>query len=80
MVSTFFFSSIASNGHSDVSLDVTNYMSAKPATVGKSLYTTEDHFVNYPMGEIRLSLESSDISIPSHLQTADELDEWIMSL
>lgn len=48
--------------------------------VRSQVFTSPDCFSNYPMEEVNLSLQSGDISIPSHLQTAEELDEWLMSL
>lgn len=43
------------------------------------VFTSPDCFLNFPMDEVSLSLQSGDVSIPTHLQTADELDEWLMS-
>lgn len=56
------------------------FMEEQNVKISHVLFTDKDVFLNYPMDEISMSLQSADITIPSHLQTADEIDEWIMSL
>lgn len=69
-----------SSPHVQSTLGAVSFMEEQHTSVRKSLYTSQDSFVDFPLEDIRLSLESADISIPNHLQTVDEMDEWIMSL
>lgn len=69
-----------SSQHVQSTLGAVIFMEEQHTSVRKSLYTSQDSFVDFPLEDIRLSLESADISIPNHLQTVDEMDEWIMSL
>jgi len=80
MTFTSFLLPTASSGQATFALRRINFMDDNPVITRKPLYTAKDTFINYPMDEISNSLESGDISIPSHLLTADEMDAWIMSL
>lgn len=57
-----------------------SFMEEPQVKIEGMLFSDRDAFINYPMDEISMSLDSGDILIPSHLQTAEEMDEWIMSL
>ncbi|MEN4597882.1 hypothetical protein ABEG75_07920 [Pantoea agglomerans] len=48
--------------------------------VSSTKFTSKDAFANYPMDEIKASLATAEMIIPSHLATADEIDAWIMDL
>lgn len=77
---TSFLLPTLSSPHVPSTLGAVSFMEEQHTSVRKSLYTSQDSFVDFPLEDIRLSLESADISIPNHLQTVDEMDEWIMSL
>lgn len=77
---TSFLLTAVSTGSSISTPELVKFMEEPNVRIKGMLFTNKDVFVNYPMDEISLSLESADIAIPSHLQTADELDEWIMNL
>lgn len=62
------------------SIETVDFRSNKVSSIEHTSFVRCDSFRNYPMDEISASLASGDITIPSHLQTADEIDEWIMSL
>lgn len=77
---TSFLLPTLSSPHAQSKLGAVSFMEEQHTSVRKFFYTSQDSFVDFPLEDIRLSLESADTSIPNHLQTVDEMDEWIMSL
>lgn len=62
------------------SIKTVGFLNNNIGRIEQTAFVGSDSFRNYPMDEISASLASGDITIPSHLQTVDEIDEWIMSL
>lgn len=61
-------------------VNVTEFMGSRVANATRTKFTSRDTFANYPMNEIRASLSTANILIPSELASAEEIDAWLMDL
>lgn len=62
------------------SVNATRYTNASATKVMPTKFTSNDSFADFPMDEIKASMQTADIVIPSQLATADEIDAWLMDL
>ncbi|MBE0016164.1 hypothetical protein [Raoultella planticola] len=79
-INTMFMVSTFSTPTGISTVNVADFVSSEVDNTTRTNFTSRDTFADYPMDEIRASIATAEILIPSQLTTVDEIDAWLMDL